>query len=116
MYDGRLNDKFFRVRHRLFPATRCAEAIARAREFFSLPEEQKQQLAIGRSPHFRGYSVMESDRDWREQIHFGRDEPGPLGPLPYEQLRGPNLWPENAEWRAFVTALMEDLETAGREI
>ena len=111
-----MDDTFLRVSHRLFPESRCAEAIARAREFFSLPPAKKQQLAIERSPHFRGYSVMESDRDWREQIHFGKEEATQRGPALYEQLRGPNLWPEDAGWRAFVIELMDDLETAGREI
>src|SRR4051794_32928654 len=81
----------FLLRHPLFSEARVATVLAHAREFFALPAEQKQLLAIERSPHFRGYSVMESNADWREQIHFGREEAARTGPPDWEQLRGPNL-------------------------
>jgi len=107
---------FFRVRHPLFPVSRCAEVIERAQELFALPAGQKQLLAIEQSPHFRGYSVMESCHDWREQIHFGREESARAGLPVHHQLRGPNLWPVDPEWRGFVLRLMDDLETVGREV
>jgi len=103
------------VQHPLFPPERCAAALADASAFFKRPAVEKQALAIERSPHFRGYGEMRNERDWREQIHFGREEPTRGGPE-YEQLRGPNLWPNDASWRARTLALMADLETAGREI
>ncbi|HEY2013644.1 MAG TPA: 2OG-Fe(II) oxygenase family protein [Bryobacteraceae bacterium] len=106
----------FRIRHPLFSRPRCEDVIGRAREFFALPAEQKQRLAIEQSPHFRGYSVMESRRDWREQIHFGTEEAARCTPPFYEQLRGPNLWPVDCSWRTFALGLMDDFETVGRDV
>ena len=32
--------------------------IAMARQFFALPEEDRRAIAIGKSPHFRGYTIL----------------------------------------------------------
>lgn len=101
----------FYARHTLFGEARCREALAWARAFFDLPQAEKQSLAIERSPHFRGYSQMRSDRDWREQIHLGREQPDGGHPL-----RGPNLWPAGDAWRTGALKLLADFETAGRDI
>jgi isopenicillin N synthase-like dioxygenase len=106
----------FYVRHPLFRAARCEQALADARAFFSVSQAAKERLSIERSPHFRGYSEMRNERDWREQIHFGREEPAG-GPAPaYQRLRGPNLWPDDPAWRDRTIALMRDFETAGRAV
>jgi len=67
---------------------------AASRELDDLPEQSKRDLAIERSPYFRGYSVMQSSRDWREQIHFGREEPARGSQPAPAPLCGPNLWPQ----------------------
>src|SRR3954447_11993376 len=100
----------FRITHPLFPASRCAEVIADANAFFHLPRSAKQHIAIENSAHFRGYSEMRNDRDWREQIHFSREEPFAEG------LRGPNLWPPDSDWRRRTLTLLADLEQVGREV
>ena len=51
-----------------------------AREFFALPLADERALAIARSPHFRGYTVLGDERtkgvsDWREQLDVGAEEP-----------------------------------------
>src|SRR6478735_7514758 len=97
----------FYARHPLFPSSRCAGALADAKQFFDLPEQAKRDLAIERSPHFRGYSVMQSSRDWREQIHFGREETVRGSEPAPAQLCGPNLWPADAEWRRRMLALID---------
>ena len=53
-----------------------AAVMAVAREFFALPEAERRALAIARSPHFRGYTVLGDERtkgesDWREQLDVG---------------------------------------------
>jgi len=105
----------FRIRHPLLPAVRCGEAVELARAFFKLPKEEKQRLAIDGSPHFRGFSVMENERDWREQLHLGREEVSRGGP-PYEQLRGPNLWPQDNGWKQRMLELISDLESAAKDV
>lgn len=109
---------FFYVQHPLFPAPRCASATGLAEQFFALPHNEKQQTSIQNSPHFRGYSEMFNARDWREQIHFGREqEAWSRHASAYAQLRGPNLWPAALPtWRKQVCELLRDLETAGRDI
>ncbi len=102
---------WFYVTDPLFTANRCREAIADASAFFDLPLESKKQIAIERSPHFRGYSQMCNERDWREQIHFGREEAAGS-----HQLSGPNLWPPDALWRRRILALLGDFERVAREI
>lgn len=74
-----------------------------SRRFFALSDEQKQQVAMIHSPHFRGYnrSAAELTRgqpDWREQFDIGAErqavslrEHDPR----WLQLQGPNLWPES---------------------
>jgi isopenicillin N synthase-like dioxygenase len=114
--EATLHDGWFRLRHPLFSEARCSAILSRARSFFSRPLEEKMALSIERSAHFRGYSVMESSRDWRDQIHFGKEEAPMPGPPACEQLRGPNLWPDDKEWRAHILCLMQDLELAGREV
>ncbi len=102
--------------HPLFPPSRCLAAIEDARAFFALPGDAKRALAIEASPHFRGYSVMRNARDWREQIHFGREEAA-CGDVPtHNTLRGPNRWPADPAWRARMLWLMADLERAARDI
>ncbi|MFN7921642.1 MAG: 2OG-Fe(II) oxygenase family protein [Bryobacteraceae bacterium] len=102
------------LRHPLFPETRCGEAIELARAFFALSLPEKRRLGIENSPHFRGYSEMRNERDWREQIHFGREEASAHGAA-HQQLRGPNLWAPIPDWRERMLALMADLELAGRD-
>lgn len=107
-------DGGFYAVHPLFPPERCRTAVAMAREFFAQSEESKLTLAIGTSPPFRGYSQMRSERDWREQIHFGREEK--QGAEGYHQLRGPNRWPADPGLRRVAEVLLADLEQAARDI
>ena len=72
-----------------------------ANAFFALPEDDRRQIAIGNSPHFRGYTILGDERtqgksDWRDQIDFGPEETAlSLGAddPPWLRLRGPNQWP-----------------------
>jgi isopenicillin N synthase-like dioxygenase len=91
---------------------RPAAVLGAARALFALPAEDKDAIHIRRSAHFRGYSEMKNERDWREQLHLAREE-APVGPGPaYERLHGPNLWPAplGAPFRA---AMLDYLEAGG---
>jgi isopenicillin N synthase-like dioxygenase len=95
----------FYLRHSL-----PVDAVGLARAFFALPVEEKRALGIAGSPHFRGYSEVRNERDWREQIHFGREEAVGNG------LHGPNLWPGDLAWRRALLAVLGELETVGRAV
>ena len=88
------------VGHRV-PASLDSAVFGSSREFFALPDAEKQGLAIANSPHFRGYTVLGDERtrgasDWREQLDVGAEEPAAVvrpGDPPWCRLRGPNQWP-----------------------
>jgi isopenicillin N synthase-like dioxygenase len=72
-----------------------------AKHFFALPEADKLAVEMVKSPHFRGYTRIASERtrgrqDWREQIDIGAEQPmlarSPDAPA-WTRLQGPNQWP-----------------------
>jgi isopenicillin N synthase-like dioxygenase len=69
-----------------------------------------------RSPHFRGWSRMQNERDWREQLHLGRER-RPAGDEPaFRRLEGPNLWPSSDDWRAVTSSYIELASGLGERI
>jgi isopenicillin N synthase-like dioxygenase len=102
--------------HPSFDADLCARAVAAAHEFFALPRALKQATAIERSRHFRGWSELHNERDWREQIHLGRERAA-AGDVPaFNRLEGPNLWPPSAAWRAVLTAYLDAISALGERL
>ena len=94
----------------------AARAVQAAHDFFALPPEVKATTAIERSPHYRGWSEMHNERDWREQIHLGRERPSPGDDPTYLRLEGPNLWPPDARWRAVIGAYMDAVAELGERV
>ena len=95
---------------------RCESALSDAAGFFALSDVVKHELAIERSPHFRGYSEMRNERDWREQIHVGRELPA-IGAEPdHHRLQGPNLWPPDPAWRERMLEYLGLVEAVGRRL
>ena len=92
-----------------------------ADDFFALPLEDKQALAIANSPAFRGYTTLGDERtngasDWREQIDLGPEEAAPpADTVPaWKRLRGPNQWPSAVpQLRPAVLEWMSQLEALG---
>jgi isopenicillin N synthase-like dioxygenase len=91
---------FFYLLGHGIPDDVVARAFAEAEAFFALPDEAKQQVAMLRSPHFRGYNrtggeLTQGRIDWREQIDIAAErDPWPDAAAPaYMRLEGPNLWP-----------------------
>jgi isopenicillin N synthase-like dioxygenase len=91
-------------------------ALAAAHALFALPRASKAEIAIDRSRHFRGWSEMHNERDWREQLHLGRERPDAGAAPPYLRLDGPNLWPPEAAWRAPILAYMDAAAALGEAI
>lgn len=93
-----------------------------ARRFFALPEAERRALAIGNSPHFRGYTILGDERtkgisDWRDQLDVGPEEDAPTlrsGDPPWLLLRGPNQWPASLpELREMTLQWMQAMERLG---
>jgi len=89
-----------------------SDVLISAQRFFALPDRDKLAIEMVKSPHFRGYNRVASERtrgqpDWREQIDFGAERPtvprGSGAPA-WTRLRGPNQWPAALpELRAVVS-------------
>ena len=98
----------------------CSEAIAAARDFFALPRHAKAPFGIERSRAFRGWSEMNTPRDWREQLHLGRDGGaagvGEDGAASYLRLSGPNAWPSDPAWRGPISQYMARTAALGERI
>jgi len=91
-------------------------ALAAAHQLFALPRAEKAELAIERSPHFRGYSEMHNQRDWREQLHLGRERPAAGATPAYRRLEGPNLWPSDPAWRRAIAGYADAVGALGEAI
>jgi len=96
-----------------------------AKEFFDLPLEERNSIAIANSAHFRGYTLLCHERtngkqDWRDQLDVGPEEPEPIlsktDPI-WERLRGPNLWPASIpDMPTSVRAWMDKMHPVGMAI
>jgi isopenicillin N synthase-like dioxygenase len=108
----------FQLIHHSVPPPLYREALQVARDFFALPLEEKVALDIAHSRHFRGYSRMSNGRDWREQVHLGREEaPGGFGSEPmYLRLQGPNPWPRGERWRSVLLSYLHAVEAVGHQL
>jgi isopenicillin N synthase-like dioxygenase len=91
---------FFYLTGHDVPEELARRVVGVARRLFELPQADKDAIAMGRSPHFRGYTrlggeLTRGEVDWREQIDIGPERPsiGGSGMPDYLWLQGPNQWP-----------------------
>jgi len=72
-----------------------------SKRFFALPEADKLEIEMIRSPGFRGYTragaeLTGGQQDWREQVDFDREESAlelAEGDPAWKRTIGPNQWP-----------------------
>ncbi|MCV7163772.1 isopenicillin N synthase family dioxygenase [Mycobacterium stomatepiae] len=119
---------FFYLTGHGVPQALVARVLAAARALFSLPQADKDAVAMVRSPHFRGYTRLGGELtlgevDWREQIDMQidigpeRQPVGGPGRPEYLWLQGPNQWPAAlpelpaviAEWDAALSVVARTL-------
>ena len=98
------------------PDALIAEAEAKAKQFFALPEDVKKKYAIPGGGGARGYTPFGIEtakghkaHDLKEFWHVGRELPA--GHL-YSELMAANVWPE--EVPSFRTTFLELFETFDR--
>ena len=98
---------FFCVSGHGIGAESRARLFAAARQFFTLPLEEKRRFSISLSPHNRGYVGMEAERlkadappDRKEAFNVGLElQPDHPEIRAGRPLRGVNLWPDIPGWR-----------------
>jgi isopenicillin N synthase-like dioxygenase len=111
---------FYLINH-IVPPDLCTKVLQAACAFFALSDEDKAGIEIRMSEHFRGYSRMSNERDWREQVHFGPEElaiTGGSDAPAYWRLQGPNLWPVKlgADWQRIMLSFMSTTGALGRRL
>lgn len=107
------------------PTALETEAMAVAREFFSLSIEARLAIVNTNTPHFRGYTRLGMEHtngksDWREQIDIGPEREAqvaePDAPA-WLRLRGPNQWPEAVpRMRPVISQWMDEMAGLGSSI
>lgn len=116
---------FFYVVGHGIPEEVTSGVLAAAREFFSLPLEQRLEIENVNSPHFRGYSRVGTERtagaaDQRDQIDIGPERPAPADIPPdqaYLRLVGPNQWPSGAPGlKPAVLGWLAEADRVSREV
>lgn len=92
---------FFYLTGHGIPQEEIDQVLALSKRFFALPEADKLEIEMKKSPYFRGYNragleYTRGSQDWREQVDFG-SEREPLavkaGDPPWKRLIGPNQFP-----------------------
>ena len=110
---------FFHLTGHGVPDDLTDRVLAVARRLFSLPQSDKDAVAMVNSPHFRGYTRLGGELtggvvDWREQIDIGPERAPLTDPAaPHLRLQGPNQWPPAlpelpevvAEWDAALAGV-----------
>ncbi|MBK5289115.1 MAG: isopenicillin N synthase family oxygenase [Acidimicrobiia bacterium] len=112
---------FFSVVNHGVDPERFATVASLAREFFALPPERKQRVAMSRGGvAWRGWFPLDGELtsgipDHKEGYYFGRELPATDPRVQAgTPLHGPNLWPEEpAALREVLTDSMQALETLG---
>jgi len=115
---------FYLINHGV-DAALSAKVQQLSRQFFALSDDDKQQVSMIHSPHFRGYNragseLTRSQPDWREQFDIGAERPAlalQSGEAGWKRLQGPNLWPEALpelkptllHWQQEMTAMSQRL-------
>ena len=113
---------FFYLSGHGIPEEEIDALTALARRFFELPEADKLEIEMRKSPHFRGYNragleYTRGAQDWREQVDFGPErrkldlQPGDAA---WKRLIGPNQFPAALpELRAPVLKWIDDVTAVG---
>lgn len=115
---------FYLIGHGI-DARQNENVIEMARQFFALSEEDRLAIAIGKSPHFRGYTILgdeltQGKSDWRDQIDIGPEQQARVmdaNDPAWLRLIGPNQWPAAMpEMPAMVTGWAERMNHVSMEL
>ncbi|WP_269913597.1 isopenicillin N synthase family dioxygenase [Acinetobacter sp. HY1485] len=106
---------FFYLTGHGISAQRFEEIQRVSKAFFAQDQAEKDRILIDHSPHFRGYTRLNTEitrnhPDFREQIDLGPELPVNTEQYPlWKRLQGPNQWPAVPQFRSIVEAWQKDL-------
>ncbi len=115
---------FFLTGHGVDPAQND-DLLAMSQKFFALPARERHEIAIARSPHFRGYTLLgdeltQGKNDWRDQLDIGPEEEAiamTAGDPDWLRLRGPNQWPSKLpELQGVVSSWAQHMNDISMEL
>ena len=113
LQEALLSVGFLYLRNTGIPPSLTSAVIESSHDFFALPTATKLAIEMKNAPSFLGYSVLGNEitasaTDWREQIDLSTPHPArrPEEPL-YNNLLGPNQWPDPALVPSFRPILEE---------
>ena len=116
---------FFYLTGHGIDARQNEKIVTMAKQFFTLPEEDRRAIAIAKSPHFRGYTILgdeltQGKSDWRDQIDIGPEEKARVlseDDPSWLRLIGPNQWPKAIpEMPALVSSWAEKMNYVSMEL
>ncbi|EEB94511.1 hypothetical protein MPER_06662 [Moniliophthora perniciosa FA553] len=116
IHEACVNFGFFYLDISAFADPRDTEELASlAREFFSLPQEEKDKLALSNQDHARGYArLKENVTNGKADNHEGLDFYRPIeNPDKNKTLWGENQWPTVPEFREKYEKWVEKMKTLG---
>lgn len=94
-----------------------------SRRFLAQPTDQRMEIAMDHSPHFRGYTPHKGEYtngrpDLRDEIDFGPERPAPETIAePWERLIGPNQFPASVpELQPTVLRWQHEMDRVGRTL
>jgi isopenicillin N synthase-like dioxygenase len=110
---------FFSIVDHGVDATLCRRLVEEAREFFTLTEEEKAEIAMARGGRaWRGWFPVGGELtagipDRKEGIYFGAEEPAD----DHRPLHGPNLFPARpAQLRSVVLEYLDAMTELGQRV
>ena len=113
---------FFYLQGHGVPPSLIQEVFGASKRFFALPPDDKLEIGMVHSPHFRGYTgpgleYTRGERDWREQLDINTEAEaleGANGEAAWKRLTGPNQWPRRLpELKPLLLAYQAEVTRVG---
>lgn len=111
---------FLLLQNSEIPADLRARVLAQTDAVFALPEAEKAEVAISKTPHFRGWArpgvesldETRGEVDTKQTFNIGYDLP-PGDPRIGQPFRGPNQWPDLPGFRETMLAYYTAAQSQG---
>ncbi|CAO3599863.1 unnamed protein product [Absidia cylindrospora] len=123
LYDTMHKVGFFYIRGHGVPQPLIDAALNSSADFFDLPLNEKLEIAMANSPHYRGFTKLNGEttdfkQDNRETLDLGREYPKvPVDAPAYTNLRGPNQWPKQLpSFKPTILQLLESMHNVGLRV